>query len=76
MDVVVYTSRTARFLAWLVFCPPFNWIGRMQSHVTDAQMKQIFEEYGAEPISVGLIVRGPQQSQLPLAIPSDLGGSK
>jgi len=74
--VIQYTSRTARFLAWLVFCPPFNWIGNMQSRVSTAQLKQIFEEYDAQPISVSLIFRGPQISPLWIATPSDLDGSK
>ncbi len=73
---VQYTSCAARLLAWLVFLPPLNWIGNMQTHVSGAQLKQILQEQGGEPISVGLIVRGPRQSSSPLAIPSGLGGSK
>ena len=76
MDEVVFTSRSARVLAWLIFRPPFNWIGNMQTHVSNEQLKQIFGEYDAQPISLALIVRGRQQSQLPLAIPSTLGESK
>ena len=74
-DPVQYASRTARFLAWLVFCPPFNWIGNMQSEVTTAQMKQIFGEYDAQPISVGLILRGPQASQSSSSIVEHRDGS-
>ena len=71
-----YTSIWSRMLARLVFMPPFNWVGNMQTHVADAQLKQAFGECGAQPISLALIVRGPQQNPLPLAIPSDLGASK
>lgn len=71
-----YTSMWSRMLAWLVFMPPFNWIGNMQTHVAEAQLKQAFGECGAQSISLALIVRGPQQSSLPSAIPSDLGASK
>jgi hypothetical protein len=71
-----YASRAARFLAWLVYLPPFSWIGNMQTHVSNEQLKQIFGEFDAQPISLALIVQGRPQSQLPLAIPSDLGESK
>ena len=74
--VIQYTSVWARLLDWLVFLPPFEWIGNMQSRVSSAVLKQVLEEYDAQPISVALILRGPQQSQLPIAIPSDLGASK
>lgn len=73
---ILYTSRSARFLAWLVFCPPFNWIGNMQTHVSIGQIKQIFGEYDAQPISIGLIVRGPKPSPWHSAIPSVPGESK
>lgn len=60
---VRYTSIWSRMLAWVVFLPPFNWVGNMQTQVSSAQLKQIFNEYDAEPISVGLILRGPQAPQ-------------
>lgn len=76
MGAAVYTSRTARLLAWLVFRPPFNWIGNMQTHIANEQLKQAVGEFDAQPISLALIVRGRQQSRLPLATPSALGASK
>ena len=66
---IKYSSLTARMLAKLVFCPPLNWIGSMQTHVANEQLKQIFGEYDAQPISLALIVRGRPQSRLPRAIP-------
>ena len=72
----MYTSRTARFLAWLVFCPPFNWIGNMQTHVSSAQLKQIFGEFDAQPISTATVFRGPPVSPLWPATPLDLDGLK
>ena len=75
LDEIVYTSCAARWLAWLVYVPPFNWISNMQHRVSSAQMKQIFGEYDAQPISLALIVRERQQSPLPLAIPSIPDGS-
>ena len=73
---IKYTSLSARFLAWLVFCPPLNWIGNMQTHVSSEQLKQIFDEYDAQPISVVTIVRGAKVSPFWPAIPLGLDGSK
>lgn len=73
---IKYTSFWARLLAWLVFVPPFDWIGRMQTHLSDAQIKLIFKEYGAQPISVGLILKGQKPSEWPHSIASTLGESK
>lgn len=71
-----FASRTARVLAWLVYMPPFNWIAQMQSNVSTGGLKQIFGEYDAQPISVGLILRGPKPSPSRFAIPSDHDESK
>lgn len=74
--VIQYTSVWARLLDWLVFLPPFEWIGNMQSRVSSAVLKQVLEEYDAQPISVALIVRGRRQSSSPTAIPSGFDASK
>lgn len=71
-----YASIWARLLDWLVFLPPFEWIGAMQSRISQAVLMQALEEHGAQPISVSLIVRGPQQNSLPLATPSTPDGWK
>lgn len=74
--VIQYASVWARILAWLVYVPPFGWIGNMQSRVSGAVLKQVCDEYDAKPISVALIVRAPQRNLSPIAIPSGPDGSK
>lgn len=71
-----FSSPAARLLAWLIFLPPLRWVGELQRNFTDMQLRQIFKECGAEPISVAVILRGPQSSSSCWPIHEPRGGLK
>jgi hypothetical protein len=73
---IQYASRTARLFAWVLRCRPLRHIGRWQDNATCGQLKQIFGEFDAQPISVGMILRGPKSSALPRSTSAGRGESK
>lgn len=71
--MLMYTSLGARFLSAVFTSWPCAWIAAVHGRIREQQLKQIFGDATALPVTCGLILRGQPKNRLFDSSPIALG---